>query len=176
MKNPKTHWLQVDYRAESLRQIITGLDNSINTLQDRVEELGWYDGLWFLEDSEPIYGLAFIAFQNYINGSIKDLYESVNDKTLYYKLGTNSANFEKSDIELIIGLANYIKHKDDEKLHRGTQEILNAFDLKNNGEINNSPIFDGLTILNKDWKLFQILEIVINWRESLIKNDIKHSL
>ena len=50
------HWLRVDYRAESLSQIISGLETSINSLKLRTEINGWYDALWFLEDSEPIYG------------------------------------------------------------------------------------------------------------------------
>lgn len=168
MSTKKTHWLKADYRSNSLHQIIAGLDNSIKSLTKKVEdETDWYDGLWFLEDSEPIYGLAFIAFQNYINGSIKDLYESTNDKTCYYKINPKLKSFEKSDIELIIGLANYIKHKDDNKLHKGTQDILDCFNLKSTDDIKKSPIFEGLSVLNEKWELFEIYNIVTKWRERL---------
>ncbi|PKR81777.1 hypothetical protein CW751_00095 [Brumimicrobium salinarum] len=172
----QTHWRHVDYRADSLKQIITGLNNSIETLKARLGKIDWYDGLWLLEDTEPVFGMAFIAFQNYINGSIKDLYESLEDKTSLYKIGSTPGSFSRTNTELIIGLANYIKHKDDKKLHGGTQRILEAFDLIVNDDIEESPIFEGLTILDKKWDLFKVYEIVINWRRDLFNhylNEIK---
>ena len=175
MENANSHWLRGDYRAESLFQIVSGLVNSINTLKARTEEKGWYDGLWLLEDSEPIFGLAFIAFQNYINGTIKDFYETTDNKIVYYKLEPNLVNFQKSSIELIIGLANYIKHKEDPKLHNGTKEILDCFGLNNSDQIDESPIFGGLDILDGNWDLFNVLNIVKEWREKLFENYIKHS-
>ena len=167
------HWLRGDYRAESLSQIISGLENSINSLKLRTEANDSYDALWFLEDSEPIYGLAFIAFQNYINGTIKDFYETTDEKITYYKLQPNLGDFQKSNIELIIGLANYIKHKEDEKLHNGTKVILGCFGLNNFDEIDRSPIFKGVDLLNNEWKLFEVLKIVMEWRELLFKNYIE---
>lgn len=166
----KTHWCKVDYRVDSLYQIIMGLENSIVSLKQRVDEYG-YNVIDFDENSEPIYGLAFIAFQNYINGSIKDLYETTSSKTTYYKIDSNLMNFHKSSIELIIGLANFIKHKDDDELRKGTKDILDCFDLKYvDNDIINSPIFEGLSLLNKDWDLFEILKIVTNWRKKLFEN------
>ncbi len=169
-KDPRTHYLKNDFRADSLSQIILGLDKSIKVLQDRMKEYAWYDGLWFREDSEPIYGLAFIAFQNYINGAIKDLINSTSDKTKYYKLRPKFKLYEKSDIELIIGLANYSKHKEDDGLlHEGTADILNSFGLDTSKEIDidSSPIFEGLTILTENWNLFEIEALVKNWRTNL---------
>lgn len=170
MTTGKTHLRIIDFRASSLNQTISGLDNSINFLIKKQKDYDWYDGLWFLEDSEPIYGLAFIAFQNYINGCIKDLFENLNTKTELYKLNPKFETFEKSKIELIIGLANYIKHKDESKLHSGTQQILDCFDLKNTNEITESAIFGGLDLLSKDWNLFEILKIIESWREELFKH------
>ncbi len=169
-KSSLTHYLKIDYRAESLNQIIIGLDNAINSLKDRKKEQFWYDGLWFKEDSEPIYGLAFIAFQNYINGSIKDLVNTTSNKTEYYRLQPKFKNYEKSDIELIVGLANYFKHKEDDGLlHKGTSEILKNFglDTSKDAEITDSPIFEGLTILSETWNLFEIEVRVTNWRVNL---------
>lgn len=173
MENTNYHWLKVDYRAESLFQIISGLVNSINKLKERQEEGGWYDGLWLLEDTEPIFGLAFIAFQNYINGTIKDFYNTTDNKVVFYKIEPNLNGFEKSSIELIIGLANYIKHKEDSKLLNGTKNILDCFGLNNSDEITESPIFNGLDLLDSNWDLFNVLEIVKSWREKLFENYIK---
>ncbi|MDO9186887.1 MAG: hypothetical protein Q7W13_12815 [Bacteroidia bacterium] len=169
IENKNTHWLRCDYRVESLFQIITGLDISIKILVKRMKAGGWYDGLWLREDCEPIYGLAFLAFQNYINLSIKDFSGETSNKIKYYKIEPNLKNFEKSSIELIIGLANYLKHRDEKELHKGTREILESFSLHfgNENNIDNSPIFDGLAILSEDWDLFEVLEIVKKWREKL---------
>lgn len=175
MENTNYNLLKADYRAESLFQIISGLVNSINMLKERQEEGGWYDGLWLLEDTEPIFGLAFIAFQNYINGTIKDFFETTDNKTVYYKIEPNLGGFQKSSIELIIGLANYIKHKEDLKLHNGTKNILDCFDLNNSDEITESPIFNGLDLLDSNWDLFNILNIVKGWREKLFQYYIKSS-
>lgn len=126
MKHTNFNILQADYNAESLKHIINGLNNSIKTIQ----ELYSFDGFWLLEKSEPVFGMAFIAFQNYINTSIKDLFDTTENKISFYKIGPRLNRFERSNIELIIGLANYIKHKDEGKLHSGTKNILNTFNLE----------------------------------------------
>ena len=172
----RTHYLRHDLRVESLTQIIIGLDNAINILKSKKNELSWYDGLWFMEESESIYGLAFIAFQNYIISSIKDFANSTSKKHEYYKLEPRFKNYEASRIQLIIGLANYSKHKDEDgKLLSPTKEILESFNLSidKDIDINSSPVFKGLTILNEKWNLFEIMKIVTNWRELLWNNEIE---
>lgn len=161
------HYLRFDHRAVSLDITIKGLNETINILKTQIEEIDWYDGDWFMEESEPIYGLAFIAFQNYINGSINDFADSLKEKESYYKLEQNSKEGNKSKIELIIGLANYAKHKDEGTPHKGTKDILDYFKLNYNDVtyLDKSPIFQGLTFLNEDWNLFQVKNIVTAWRE-----------
>lgn len=172
---PKTHYLRNDYRAESIKIIIKGLENAIEVLKKRVEKEDYYDIDFFMEDSEPIYGLAFIAFQNYINGSIKDFMGSLEKKHELYKFGKESNKYSKSKIELIITLANYSKHKDEGKPYKATRETLDSFELtyENITYLDKSPIFQGLTILNEDWNLFQITEIVTEWRELLWNTEIE---
>ena len=69
--------------------IMKGLNNSIKEFRRFSEKNQWHDGLFLLEDCEHIYGLAFIAFQNYINASIKDLTEQGGKQLQqqYYKHG-----------------------------------------------------------------------------------------
>jgi hypothetical protein len=169
-----THFLRTDYRVQSLFQIITGLDNSINFLKKNIQDNLWYDGDWFRQDAEPIYGLAFIALQNYINSSIKDFSGNTSDKIKYYKTEPDLDDFNKTSIELIIGLANYSKHKDDDgNLHSGTKEILECFGLNvdKDSELDESPILNGLNILSDKWDLFVVLKTVTTWRENLWLND-----
>ncbi|MFT6844076.1 MAG: hypothetical protein ACJAUV_000247 [Flavobacteriales bacterium] len=168
-KTAKTHYLRNDSRIISLRMIIKGLSETIKVLENKINEIHWYDGDWFLEESEPIYGLAFIAFQNYINGSIKDFADSLKAKESYYTLGQNCNKGKKSKIELIIGLANYAKHKDEGKPHKGTKNILDHFKLNYNNItfLDKSPIFQGITLLNSDRNLIQITNFVAAWREDI---------
>jgi len=160
-------YLRIDYRAVSLNMTIKGLSETIAVLEAQVNEIDWHDGIWYMEESEPIYGLAFIAFQNYINGSINDFANNLKARESYYKLEQNCKVGNRSKIELIIGLANYAKHKDEGHLHKGTKDILDHFNLNYDDKtyLDNSPIFQGLTLLNEHWDLFKIKEIVTDWRE-----------
>lgn len=167
-----THVRQHDFRRESLDQIIKGLDNALQVLQKRNEEVGWYDGLWYREDSEPIYGLALIAFQNYIVGSVNDLHGTTLNKINFYRLEPNLNDFEQSSIQLIVSLANYSKHKDEGELRNPTKSILESFNLNALGEIDNSPIFDGLSLLDDNWNLFKVCNIVIDWRKKIFQDYI----
>ncbi|RFC53190.1 hypothetical protein [Brumimicrobium aurantiacum] len=171
MVKTQTNLIQADYNAESLRHIIIGLKNSIKT----IEAIYSFDGIWLLEKSEPVFGMAFIAFQNYINTSIKDLFDSTANKITYYKIGPRLERFERSNAELIIGLANYLKHKDEGKLHSGTKNILNAFNLETSEMIEESPIFKGLDILDEKWDLIKIYEMIIDWRKELFALYLKES-
>lgn len=166
------HSRQHDFRRESLNQIIKGLDSALQVLQKKNEEIGWYDFLWYMEDSEPIYGLAFIAFQNYIVGSINDLYGTTVNKVSFFKLDSNLENNENSNIQLIIALANYSKHKDEGQLRNPTKAILERFDLDTSAEITNSPILSGFSLLSDDGDLFKVFNIVVSWREKLFENYI----
>ena len=177
LKKPKselTHYLQIDYRISSLNKITIGLNESVDELKHRNKTVGWYDGIWLLEDSEPIYGLFFISLQNYIYGSIKDRTGTLNTKnkvSFVKKYGPKDAH-DRSLIELIVSLANYYKHKDD-GLNDFTKEVLNHFNL-NHGEdlyIRDSPIFDGLDILDTEWNLQNIVKIVSEWREEIWNYD-----
>jgi len=163
------HYLRFDHRAVSLDMTIKGLSKTIEILKNQIDEIAWYDGDWFMEESEPIYGLAFIAFQNYINGSIKDFADSLKGKESFYKIEQNPNSSKKSKIELIIALANYAKHKDEGTPHKGTKDILEHFELTYSDVIylDKSPIFQGIALLNEEGDLFQIKNIVTNWREYL---------
>ncbi len=103
----KTHWLQSNFRLESLSLIINGLENSISEIERKLKEIEWFDVLWYLEEIEPILGLSFIAFQNYINSCIYDRCESLLNKHEMYKVGNTYKKTGRTEIELIIGIANY---------------------------------------------------------------------
>lgn len=170
----KTHYLRLDHRKEILEMIVAGFQKSINELYGRINQIHWYDGDWFDEEAEPILGLTFIAYQNYINSSIYDRFNSLNDKSSSYKLGSKSLNGNRTEIELIIAVANYYKHRDDEyPLHKGTEAVLTDLGLEHFEiiEPENRPIIKGIEILSEKWNLSDITKTVTDWREALWKND-----
>jgi len=159
----KTHWRRHDFRIESYNVLIEGIENSILELRDKFDKNEWYDGIWILEESEPIYGLAFVAFQNYINSSIYDRFDSSENRLEKYKLGEYVDDFQRTNIELIIGTANYFKHKDENgEIHKGTQNILNDFEYRFDKDVNieDSPIFKSLDLLTERWELKKLLNKV----------------
>jgi len=160
----------MDFRIEVLRLTITGLENSISVLQTKFNQIEWYDGLWLLEESEPIFGLAFIAIQNYINSSIYDRFESLEKQYQIYKIGDKIEYSGRTKIELITAIANYFKHRDHPLDLKGeTAKILTDFNLKfdKDVDITESPIFKGLDIFSESWDLKEIIRIPENWRENL---------
>lgn len=168
-KSTQTHYLRYDsHRSVGLDLIINGLNDAVGLLYNKTLEGSYYDGVWFAEESEPIIGLAFIAFQNYINGSIYDFTgDNDIDKRPYYKIEQNSINAKRSRIELIIGLANYAKHKDEEKLRNGTKGILEDFGLMKKDKPSKYLILQGLNLLDENSDLIEVKELVKDWREYL---------
>ncbi len=166
----KTHYLRLDHRKEILEMIISGFEESIKELRKRIDQIHWYDGGWFFEEVEPIFGLACVAYQNYINSSIYDKFGTLDNKLNLYKKWNNSINNKRSEIELIIALANYYKHRDDKRpLRNGTDTVLQDLELKYKGiiEPERLPILKGVDLLSKLWSLSDITKIVTDWRESL---------
>lgn len=166
----KTHYLRHDHRKEILEMVISGFEHSIKELRQRIDQIHWYDGGWFVEEAEPIFGLACIAYQNYINSSIYDRFGNLDSKLDLYKKGNNSINNKRTEIELIIALANYFKHRDDERpLHKGTETVLQDLELEYIDiiEPERLPILMGVDILSESWSLKDITNIVTAWRESL---------
>lgn len=171
------HWRRSDYRIQSLTLTIEGLEKSILELENKLKEIEWYDGIWFLEEIEPIIGLSFIALQNYINSSIYDRFETLQNQYKKYKLGKLVNDTKRTEIELIIGIANYFKHRDDENdLRKGTSTVLLDCNLKINKDtdVSESPIIKGLELLTEKWSLSDLITIVDNWRENLWVEKKKH--
>lgn len=148
--------------------VLEGLETAVDELEIRVKQGGWYDGIWFREEAEPIFGLGFIALQHYIHGSIKDRFGPVNANQ-YYQTDIAPITFHITRIELINGLANYAKHFEEAKLHNKTTDCLSHFNLQSHNDIDivDSPIFGGLDILCPDWKLTKLGKDIELWRESL---------
>jgi len=179
---PLHSFYEHDYRYDSQYCTIEALDKLIEALHNRINDSNWYDGLWFMEDAEMVYGLGYISIQNYIHKSIKDYCYSSNiqyDNKFYLKTGKRIEGFSHTNIELINALANFAKHEHD-KIKIPTSEVLLAFGLRAKGEfeqdddfeIERSPIYTGLKLISENGKLLPILLDIKMWRDSLWKNEI----
>jgi hypothetical protein len=166
----KTHWARNDFRIQSLQYILLGLENSINQLDEFCNRHPEYSEIFYSEEVEPIYGMAFIALQNYINGSIFDLFATLSSKDEIYREDKKIPTYERTRIELIIGLANYLKHRDDDKaFSKGTSNILKDFKLNFDDKFDEgiSPIFEGYDLLTEENKISELIDIVKDWRKKL---------
>jgi hypothetical protein len=170
----ETPWLRCDYRRDSIVTIIVGLTAALKEIQDKLDLIPWYDGLWAYEEAEPIFGLAFIAIQNYVNKSIADYDISYNvkqPKHRYYKLDTVKLKGGRTCLEMIIALANYSKHEEEGSLHTNTRCVLDDLSLKYSGfDVFESPIFKGIELVTNDWELNRLLNVALEWRENIWNN------
>jgi hypothetical protein len=175
MEETNTHWRKFDFRKTCLEFIIDGISESLRLLKQRIQNDPNYDGLFYFEDAEQVLGLAFIAFQSYINGSIYDLYNDLSNKEIFYKIVPKMEKSNRTKIELVISVANYFKHKDDSRLHSATEKTLRDFNLIDDSNPIKSPVIDALDILTLNYEIKEISEIVFDWRETLF-NQFENSI
>lgn len=167
---PNTHWRRFDFRIESLKTTVSGLEESITKFKRIYDECAGYDGISLLEETEPIYGLGFIAIQSYINSSIYDRFDSLDKQYLMYKIGNKIFPTERTEIELIVSVANYFKHRDHPNLVLGeTAKILTELNLefRKDVDITDSPIFKGINMLSENWDLNELEKCTEIWRNRL---------
>lgn len=172
MKKYDTHYMRHDFRKDSLYTIIRGLQASIDIIEDKLKLNDWYNGIFAREELEPVIGIAFITCQNYINKSIADIqtsyYKTFKKHQLYekYKL---LDNFSATAIQLIIAVANYTKHEEEGNLKHYTTSVLDIFDLEylNPDIVDSSPIFSAMELIDENWSLIVMADLVCDWRETL---------
>lgn len=115
----KIHWFEKDFRYNNLKTIFLKYDEVIdNNKKDCYPDIYW-------DETYLIYGIILVSLQNYINQNCNDLLDSnilyKNDKCSYYKIHSKEVKNGVTQIELIIHLANYFKHSDDNNcLHKYT--------------------------------------------------------
>lgn len=175
-----TPWLRNDYRRDSLSAIVIGLKAALDEVDEKLHTISWYDGLWAQEEAEPIFGIAYIAMQNYINKSIAD-YESIYQlgvpKYKYYQLDDIILGNGRTAIEMVIALANYAKHEEEGKLHSNTTSVLDDLGFIHlKPDITESPLFKGIELISNEWDLSRLLELVLAWRERIWKTDAFQSV
>jgi hypothetical protein len=169
------HIREIDWRIEPLHDIIVGIDAGIAAVRERLdaEEI---DGLTALGHLEPILGLGFLAFQNYVLGTWTDINEIRKSrgkppvsKLDCYTCDPITVREGTTRIELINAAANYFKHHD-EWSQWPTNETTRTLSRIGIAQQNEFPCSDVARIFCGDnWELVVLHQIVQEWRTHVFK-------
>lgn len=179
------YWFEPDVRFAGLKEMFKGFQKALDVFIKTGEKHHGYYADFYFEETELIYGVILLSLQNYINKSCADFLEvellSCDKAYQLYAKGSKVVIGEVTQIQLIIALANYFKHKDgNDKLHEHTIECLKKVDLlkfseKIDNDREDTLIIEGLSLLIKDLRdVSNLLKIVKEWRTSLL--DLCHEL
>lgn len=180
------YWLEMDHRFEGLEAIFDGFNKALETFHEKFNQYNWYDGDFYREETELIYGVVLVSLQNYINKSCVDFLDEklfgYNQKYQFYDKNSKIINEEVTEIRLIIELSNYFKHREDEgDLNRKTKNYLEKLGLikfqKNLEErFEDELIFEGLLLINSHKiDINELLQIVKKWRDDTYSEAHNHS-
>lgn len=177
---------RIDTRLNILKKIISPFQNHLNEIYiiNKKSDFIHWDSV-YADDTEHFVGTAFIAFQNYINSSIHDLYPELKKTHTKYSFDKKLNNSNTTRIELIIAIANFYKHRDSpDDLQKNTIKPLEDLDISFKQIFTNdntffhkigsdSPVFSGFALLSEFWNLNDLIKIVSEWRENLWLNEIE---
>ena len=177
----KTHYLEVDYRSETLEEIFVSLDHGFTRYQKKYDENEWYDAYWAQEQTESIFGIAYVTAQTYITGAISDVSKITGHNAKHKKFEWLSTSCKEllngiSTISFINAMANYYKHYEEwdrweaTGINKNTIETLLAFGIN---EETDFPCWEAAKILSGEKFPFNISflgEILIGWRKELVQH------
>lgn len=171
------HWLEIDSRFQSLEQLFKSIDSIIDDYKENCPiELYW-------DETIILYGIILISLQNYINLSCSDLKEldiCKNKKNYeFYKEESKIINNGITEVELLVHLSNYFKHRDDNdnlkepllsdliNVKLLTKETANKLFRKDN-RFEDEVIINGISkIIPLNQPILNLLIIVKKWRDDL---------
>lgn len=178
---------EIDYRRNWLSQLFSALTVMMSDIDQRLENDGHYDGTDAREDTESILGIAFIAAQTYIAGTVADINAI---------LKTSRQPLDKSDIlkpkelllldvvsiaggvsrtQLVYEIANYHKHHDEweewsvNDRNRQTIKILNGCGIHKG---TTHHCYEAAALLWPEEQLGKfcyLLNLLVDWRERVFR-------
>jgi hypothetical protein len=168
------NFLELDSHIEGLELVFEGLTKALSVFDEKFQQ-NWYNGDFYREETELIYGVALVSLQNYINKCCVDFMDAelfgFNKMYKYYEKNSLIISENITQIRLIVELANYFKHRDDERgIIKETKITLQKLDLYQfhksfDERFENELIFNGLFLLNASRIDINILlDIAKKWR------------
>jgi hypothetical protein len=173
-------WREIDFRYDWVYSVLSALKSGFDEIEKRGQEQEWFDGLWQLESSEVIFGIALVTVQTYIEGTAADIIKmrksSGKPKIAlpeYYEDDPNPLPSGINRVKLIRQAANYHKHHDlwnenDWGKRNNDTDLLKSIGINEKTEF---PCYETTRILLGDdnsTKLEKLLLIASEWREHVI--------
>lgn len=179
MRDEYHYWFEPDHRYEGLEALFDGYKIALEKFKKKYDECGWYDADFYREETDLIYGVVLVSLQNYINKWCVDFLESnifgYTKAYQYYDRESAIVNNGITQIRLIVELANYFKHRDDEgNLQRHTSQVLEEVNLlkkSKRGEerYEDELLISGLFLLTDNLiDLSKLMMIVKSWFNDII--------
>lgn len=172
---------EIDFRHDWISLTLHALKSGFDGINKMSDEIPWFDGGWEMEHAESVLGIAYIAAQTYILGTVEDMNQIRNragkeklSKISYYSDDHQPLPNGVSRILLINSLANYYKHHDEwEKWpDNPTTQTLSTIGVFEGSEF---PCYHATTIL---WgeddleNLENLLSIISEWRKYILSKYI----
>ena len=182
----KTHYLEVDYRAETVEEIFLSLDHGFIRYKKKFDDNEWYDAYWAQEQTESIFGIAYVTAQTYITGTLSDVSKitghSNREKKIEWMFDScNEVQDGVSTVYLINTMANYYKHYEEWEewkavgINKNTIETLKKLGIN---EETDFPCWEAAKIISNTDMPFDVSflgRILIKWRKDLISH-VKFSI
>ena len=174
------HFREIDFRRDWLDELFRALTAAIDNISERIKKDDYFDETFALEHLETILGIAFIAAQTYIAGTVADI-NAILGKSKQLKrdqLLALDVVFIKNGttrLELIDAIANYHKHHDEWETwqpkgrNQRTINILNECGITEETEF---PCYSAATLLWPETKLGEfryLLSVLVDWRERVFR-------
>lgn len=171
------HTSEIDFRFDWVATTIHALESGFANIREKEDAELWFDGIWQLEHADNILGIAFVAAQAYILGTVEDVNtiredagKKRMDKIDYYSDVPELLSSEASQILLINSIANYYKHHDewDKWPTNFTGKTLAQVGIVESTEF---PCYVAATKLwneNELENLENLLMIISKWREYIL--------
>ena len=112
-----THYKEIDYRVDWVRDLFGSLNHGFSTIQEKLNKIDYFDGVFAQEQAESVFGIAFVTAQTYITGTISDMLDINSNcgltKTNMLMIGSPLVASNVSKIKLVNTVANYYKHHEE---------------------------------------------------------------
>jgi hypothetical protein len=171
-----------DFRLDWLSQLFAALSGVIDDIHEKLGKVDGYDETFALEESESILGIAFIAAQTYVEGTVADI-KAVHGKSKQLKKWDLLALEVKGEtfadgvtrLQLVDAIANYHKHHeawDDWRVNANNEKTIG---ILNKSRINKETEFPCNRAAALLWpasnlgEFRYLLNILADWRERVFR-------
>jgi len=180
------HLQEMDFRRNWLSKLFSAFTGMMKEIDQKLDTDDYYDGLDARDDAEFVLGIAFIAAQTYIVGTVADINAVLGKSKRSEQDGLLKARELLSlDVvlvangvsrtQLVYEIANYHKHHDewedwsDKGLNGRTVKTLNACGIHKG---TTHPCYEAATLLWPEEQLGEcgyLLNLLEDWRERVFR-------